>query len=111
MVLYFLCITVIWVIILDLTDFMPTVKSWISSILTKGNSHNNDYRIKPFDCSLCMSWWSNFALMLCTGTLGFINILIALWLAWLTPIIKDIMILGFDALEKIIQKLHRGIYD
>lgn len=110
MIFKFLVIAVIWVIILDLTDFMPTVKGWLSSILTKGKSHNNDYRLKPLDCSLCMTWWSLVLLLFLEKQFALIYIMLALVTAWITPIIKDILILGFDTVELLINKLHKMIY-
>ena len=109
MILNFLIIAVIWVVILDLTDFMPTVKGWISSILTKGKCHNSDYQLKPFDCSLCMSWWSILIYIIVTNQFTLLNIMLALLIAWATPIIKDILILANTGINTLINKLMRSI--
>jgi hypothetical protein len=110
MIFNFLCIAVIWVVILDLTDFMPTIKGWISSILTKGKSHNSEYRLKPIDCSLCMSWWSILAYIIIVNQLSLVNIMLALLIAWLTPVIKDTLILINTLINTLITKLMKNIY-
>lgn len=111
MILNFFCIAVIWVVILDLTDFMSTIKGWISSILTKGKSHNSEYRLKPIDCSLCMSWWSILAYIIIVDQLSLVNIMLALLIAWLTPVIKDTLILINTLINTLITKLMKTIYD
>ena len=53
-----LCIQLICVLIIDISGFIDSVKWGVSKWLTKGKIQTTDYRIKPFDCSLCMTWWS-----------------------------------------------------
>lgn len=109
MIIDFLIIAVIWVVVLDLTDFMDYIKGCISAILTKGKSHNSDYRLKPIDCSLCMTWWTCLIYMLCTGWFSLVNLMLALVIAYCTPIIKDLITTVFDAIEAIIKRLNKLI--
>lgn len=102
-------IAALWVVVLDMTDFMDTIKGWISAILTKGKSHNSDYRLKPVDCSLCMTWWTCLVYLLVTGNVTLATLLAALTLAWFTPVIKDVFMLLGDAITTIIRKLHEKL--
>lgn len=106
MILYFLYIAVIWVIILDLTDFMDNFKGFITALLTKGASRNSDYSLKPFDCSLCMTFWTCVFFMLITRTFTIPNIMIVLIFAWCTPVIKDMMTIVQDLLTRAIMKIN-----
>ena len=110
MILNFLLIAVIWVIILDLTDFPDHIKAWISSILTKGKIHSTNYELKPWLCSLCMDFWTSIIYIIVTNQFTLVNIMLALLIAWSTPIIKDILILINTAIETGINKLMKLIY-
>lgn len=46
-------LTVVVVFIVDVSGFLDTIKSWLSKWLDKKVS-----TLKPFDCSLCMTWWA-----------------------------------------------------
>lgn len=48
-----LLLTTIVVFIVDVSDFVDALKAGLSRIIGKKIE-----RLKPFDCSLCMTWWA-----------------------------------------------------
>ena len=60
-------ISVICVLIIDLSGFIDSLKYGLSKLLTKNKLASIDYRLKPIDCSLCMSFWISLIYILCIG--------------------------------------------
>lgn len=101
-----LCIQLICVLIIDISGFIDSVKWGVSKWLTKGKIPTTNYRIKPFDCSLCMTWWSCLIYMICMGQLSVFLLAYILFLAIMTPVAKDIIILIRDVFVKLINKFY-----
>lgn len=93
----------IWVFILDVSGFMDSVKSSIIRFLKVGKS--DSLRLKPFDCSLCMTFWSGLIYLLYVRGFTIFNIAYVLLIACSTPLIKDVFYLFFDAFQFVISKL------
>ena len=87
-----LLITICWVIILDQLHFFEDLTSTIKSILTKGK-FRNPINIKPFNCSVCMSFWTNLIYILIVGKFSIFMIVYILLLSWTTPMINSIFTL------------------
>ena len=100
----FLLITLIWVFIIDLSGFIPTVEEALSKWL-KGNAHIP----KPFNCSLCMSWWTNLIYLLCIGKLTLPYIAIVALFAFLTPVFALLFVWVRETLNKLLNKALEGI--
>lgn len=97
-----LVIAFICVLVIDKSGFIESIKSGISSILTNGRIKNSDYRIKPFDCSLCSTWWCGLVYLIVTGSVSLMSIGILLLIAiYVTEIISNTL----DVLEKWILKI------
>ena len=101
-----LCIQLICVLIIDISGFIDSVKFGISKWLTKGKFPKADYRIKPFDCSLCATWWTGLIYIICTGQFSIFLVAYLLFLAVMTPVAKDIIILIKDICIFIINKIY-----
>ena len=95
-----LLITICWVIILDQLNFWEDFTSTIKSILTKGK-FRNPINIKPFNCSTCMSFWSNLIYILIVENFSIFMIGYILLLSWSAPIINSI----FTLLKNLFLKL------
>lgn len=95
-----LLITICWVIILDQLHFFEDFTSTIKSILTKGK-FRNPINIKPFNCSVCMSFWTNLIYIIIIGKFSIFMIGYILFLSWTTPLINSI----FTLLKNIFLKL------
>lgn len=101
-----LCIQLICVLIIDISGFIDSVKWSVSKWLTKGKIPTTDYRIKPFDCSLCMTWWSCLIYMICIGQVSVFLLAYILFLSIMTPVAKEIIVLIRDICIKVINKIY-----
>lgn len=57
----------------------------------KGKQPYQSFSLKPFDCELCLTWWSGLAYLLIVDDLSLLNVAIMAIVAWSTPMIVDIM--------------------
>ena len=94
-------ITVIVVIIVDISGFIDSIKSLIGKVLGI-----NNVKLKPLDCSFCVNWWLSLAYLLITNELSITAVMVALLLSTMTPVIKDAIYLVRDLLGKIISKAY-----
>ena len=94
-------ITVIVVIIVDISGFIDSIKSLIGKVLGI-----NNVSLKPLDCSFCLNWWVSLGYLVITNELSITAVMVALLLSTMTPIIKDAIYLIRDLLGKIIDKAY-----
>ena len=94
-------ITVIVVIIVDISGFVDSVKTLIGKVLGI-----NNVSLKPLDCSFCVNWWLSLAYLLITNELSITAVMVTLLLSTMTPIIKDAIYLIRDFLGKAINKIY-----
>ena len=66
-------ITVIVVIIVDISGFVDSIKSFVGKVL-----HINNVSLKPLDCSFCVSWWLSLGYLLITNELTITAVMVAL---------------------------------
>lgn len=102
-------ISIIWVLILDLSGFALTIDKLLYKIFYKGRAFRDDARFKPFDCSLCMTWWSCLIYLIVVQALTLPNIAFSLLFAWLATIEKDILILGRDLIIKLLDLIYNTL--
>lgn len=106
MFLNLLFIQLICVLIIDISGFVDSVKWGISKFLTNGKIPTTDYRLRPFDCSLCMCWWSGLIYLLCIKEVSLLLLAYVLFLAIMTPVVKEIIVLLRDICIFIITKIY-----
>ena len=94
-------ITVIVVIIVDISGFIDSIKTLIGKVLGI-----NNVKLKPLDCSFCLNFWVSLIYLLITNELSITAVMVALLLSTMTPIIKDAIYLIRDLLGKIISKAY-----
>lgn len=92
-------ITIIVVFIIDLSGIISEIERKLQILLKTNKSIN----IKPFSCSLCMAHHINFIYLLFNVN----NHFLLYWcyiciLAFLTPIIKDLLITIKELISKLI---------
>ena len=104
-----LLIAVIVVIVIDNTDFVDNIKKLISSLLTKGKIKSSNYSLKPFDCSLCMTFWISLIYLIIQNQVTLFTITYTLVIALLTPQINDLVKLLQDLITKLINIVYRKI--
>ena len=96
----YLLITAIVVYIVDLSGF---TQSWKQAISAK---FGGKCRIgKPFDCSLCMTWWVCLIYPICTGDISLGTIAFAALLSHLSNPIGELMIFIREWMIQIIDRL------
>lgn len=102
-------ISIICVCIIDLSGFIDSIKYGMSHLITKGVLTTTNYRIKPFDCSLCMTHWLGLIYLIVAGKLSILTYTVLLLIAVSTPIIQDFIRLIQDLLTTIINKINNRL--
>ena len=102
-----LCLAIIVVSIVDISDFPYTVKKVVSFIVTKGKIVKDDYRLHLVDCDWCVASWTNLIYLFIIGQFTIPYIAITFVIATFAPVIKELIIL----LKDIILKLTSTIYE
>ena len=90
-------ILIISVLVIDISGFVHSIKAAIGKFL--GISPNS-FRIKPFDCSFCMTFWISLIYLLVVGRFTLLNIAIVLLLCCLTTPLKNLVMSVRDKLTK-----------
>lgn len=95
------------VFIVDISGAIDSLKSGIKWILTKGKMSNDDYRLKPIDCSLCMTFWTGIIYLLVIGQFTLPYFAFVCLLACFSSVIKTSILLVEDILIKITQLIYK----
>jgi hypothetical protein len=100
-----LLIAVVTVCIVDISGFTDSWKSAFKRLVTRGRMSDPYYSLKPFDCSLCMTFWSGLVYLWVTHSFTLWMVTFLLLISVMTPVIKDFIILIRETLIKIIRLL------
>ena len=103
-----LIIAVFWVVVIDTTDFYDRVTGGIRAALT-GGKFRKPFYVKPFCCSLCMTWWSGVVYLLLTHSVSLLALGYVLGLSFFTPTLKDVLLLVRDLLAKAVNEIYRRL--
>ena len=98
-------IQLIAVFIIDLSGFVDTMKNKISSLLTGGRIKSSDYRIRPFDCSLCMTFWSGLIYLFIVNRFTLPLIAFVCLLSITTTLTKDTFYTLYDLFIRLLKKI------
>jgi len=96
-------ITLLIVFALDCTDFYETISSGLNKALTHGKFSNAKY-LKPFCCSLCMTWWCGL-IYVCVAGFSVSAVAYVALMAFCTPVFKDVLLLFRDVLTRCVDDL------
>lgn len=105
MYLDILLIGCIMVFALDISGFYQEITSIISGWLTNGHIRK-PINIKPFCCSLCMTFWFSLVYIVALHQFSIPMLAYCCLIAYLTPVINDILRLVVEILKWIIIKLN-----
>lgn len=108
-ILGIILIAVIVVFIVDISGAVDSLKSGIKWLLTKGAMSGCDYRLKPLDCSLCMTFWSGLLYLLIVGKFTLLYIAVVCLVACFSNLIKSSILLIEDIVNKIIKIIYKWI--
>lgn len=92
--------------LVDLSGFVDTVKHWVWKWVFKDKRPYQDFDFRPFQCSYCMTHHIGLIYILCVGELSLATYAYLLFLAFLTPVFKDILILFKDICIKVIDTIY-----
>lgn len=101
-----LLIQLIVVFIIDISGVIDSIKYAISYLLTGGAIKTSDYRIKPLDCSLCMTFWTGLIYIIIIDQFTIEYIAFICLLSALTVLTKDIWFTISDTITKILNKIN-----
>jgi hypothetical protein len=104
-VLNTLFITVISVLIIDISGVVDDIKRLIFRLLNGKQIKYKDYNIRPFDCSFCFSFWTNLIFLIVTNSFSIHFLMMILIYSWSTIYIKEIFILLDSWLIKLFNML------
>ena len=90
-------ILIICVLVIDISGFVHSIKVAIGKYL---KISPNSFRIKPFDCSFCMTFWVSMIYLLVVGRFTLVNIAVVLLLCCLTTPLKNLVMSVRDKLTK-----------
>lgn len=106
-----LVINLALILVIDLSGFIPSVKRLISKWLTKNQIETDSFRIRPFDCSYCMTFWCTLLFIIVIGQFTFLNLLLVIVVTHLTDVTRQTMLLIKDLLLKIINTAYDKLID
>ena len=99
-----LLIAAVVVYIVDLSgwtgSWKPALQRWVKSQTGYAVEH-----FKPFDCSLCLTWWAGLVWLLCRGAFGLGTLAYLCAVSWATGPLALAGSLCREALERMITKL------
>lgn len=108
-VLQLLLIEILICFIVDLSGFTETLKKGVKRLFKIKDITNIE--LKPFTCSLCMTWWSGLIWLVCTGnihiwTIAVLGVMsfLAKNLTGLLRWLSDMLIKVENLLYKLIEK-------
>ena len=99
-------IALVLVLTIDISGAMADAKLLLSKLLTKQQISTADYRLKPFDCSFCMTFWVGLLYIAIAQQFTLVNIALTLLMAYATPIIHQLLLLIKDLLLKLIDTIY-----
>lgn len=103
-----LLLTALIVFIIDLSGFVDEiVKRLYDKYIGKGDYHTIIPKLKPFSCSLCMTFWTGLIYLLITAQFNILMISYVALLAFMTPVIGDFLQWVKDLLTKLIDFLYK----
>lgn len=103
-------LTCIIVFIIDLSGFVDEmVKRLYYKYIKVGDYHTLIPKLKPLTCSLCLTFWAGIIYLLITSQFTILMLGYVCLLAFLSPIIGDILIMIKDVINKIINLIYKLI--
>lgn len=91
-------VAIIIVLIME-SGFLESIEKWITKRITKPFEFKFS---KPFNCSLCLTFWALLVISIISDELSINNLFLILLVSYLTDWITDILYLIIDLFKKII---------
>ena len=104
-----LVITTIVCYIVDITDFVGSAKQTLWKWVFGKNKEYREFRLKPFDCSLCLSFWSGLFYLLFVGQLNILMIgyvcLLSMFSGFISKVLNVMVIMCEWVVDKILSTI------
>jgi len=100
-------ISVIWVLVLDISGIVVSLKRFICKMLHISPNNAENLNFKPFDCSFCMTWWSGLIFLIIIHKISFLTITLTLLCSFFTTSTKNILYLVKDIIDWGINKISK----
>lgn len=97
------------VFVVDLSGWTDTWTGWLRRWLRKELDGSDIKDLRPFTCSLCMTWWLGLAWLLVRGQLAIPNVAYVAGISFLTKPAAELATAFRYLLEAIICKLNINI--
>lgn len=101
-----LIINLVSIFVIDLSGFIDEFKRMLSKMLTHNNIVKSDFRIKPFDCSFCMTFWLCLLFTIVTGQFTFVSLLLIITVTYFTDVTRQLLLLIKDLIIKLINTVY-----
>ena len=101
--LLMMCLVLVFII--DISGVVDHIKRLVWRFAYKGKREYRDFEAKPFDCSLCATWWCGL-IYLCFTSLTWCNVAYVAFLAFMTPVFKDLLNMVKDFIAKMIDAIY-----
>ena len=98
-------INLITVYIIDQSGAVDSFKSGLKSLLTKGKMKDPDYSLKPFDCSLCMTFWLSIIYLIVTNHISIVYFALACLNSYMSQYANDLFIVFKHFWSKMMDKI------
>ena len=91
--------------LIDQSGFINEFKIWLKKVLTKGKMSDPSYSLKPFDCSLCMTFWVSLIYLLVFNLFSIENFMLVCLSSWFSQFTNDFFYMFKAVWVKIIDKI------
>ena len=109
MIINLLLINLIISYIIDISGVVDNIKSTIKKVLTKGKMSDPNYSLKPFDCSLCMTFWISLMYVYLVGQFDIYGLFLACANSYVVQFSKDLYLLIKDIFTKVLDLIYKLI--
>lgn len=103
-----LLIGLIMVFALDISGFYQEITTIISGWLTNGRI-KKPIMIKPFSCSLCMTFWLSLIYVIVMNQFSIPMLAYCCLVAFLTPVFNDLLVFVRETLKSILCTLNNKL--
>lgn len=86
----------------DILNFAEEMKIKLFKFAKGKNAIYRPYSLRPFDCSLCLSFWVGLLILIFNLKLTVINIAYVCLISFFTPQFKDVLMTIQDMVQNII---------
>lgn len=89
--------------VIDLSGAVDALKLFVSRILTKNKISTTNFTLKPFDCSLCTTWWVGLLYLLVTNNFTYPMVAFVAVLSLFADVFSNILLLMKDVIINLIK--------